>query len=331
MRIKHSLKAALLALAAAGAASAFSQSQPAAAGAASGWPTRAIKVLVAYPPGTPGDVTLRLIAERVGSALGQPLVIENKPGAAGNIGAELVANAAPDGYTLLESPDATFTINPLVYQKLNFKPESIVPLTTLVTFSQMLVCHPSVPVRTVAELRAHAKSKPLSYASGGVGSPGHLVMEMFLSATGTQMNHVPYKGPVPAAQDLLSGQVACAFLVTNAVAPHVKAGRLMGLAMSGRKRSNLVPEVPTMQEAGVPNYEATFAEMLYVPRGFPAEMMRRLQTEVAKALQQPEVRERLAGIDVEPVGNTPEEAARRIRTESERWAPVVRQLNLRLE
>jgi len=237
----------------------------------------------------------------------------------------------PDGYTLLESPVATFTINPLVYQKLNFKPDSIVPLTALVSFSQMLVCHPSVPVKTVADLRAHAKARPLSYASGGVGSPGHLVMEMFLSATGTTMNHVPYKGPQPAAQDLLSGQVGCAFLVTNAVAPHVKAGRLVGLAMSGRKRSNLVPEVPTMQEAGVPNYDATFAEMLYVPKGVHPEIMRRLQTEVAKALQQPDVREKLAGIDVEPVGSTPEEAARRIRAESERWAPVVRQINLRLE
>lgn len=324
MSIQLGMKTCLVALATAGAVSAFAQ-------ASTNWPTRAIKTVVAYPPGTPGDVTLRLIAERVGTALGQPFIIDNKPGAAGNIGAEVVANSPPDGYTLLESPDATFTINPLVYQKLNFKPEGIVPITTLVTFSQMLVCHPSVPVRSVADLRNHAKSRSLSYASGGVGSPGHLVMEMFLSATATKMTHVPYKGPVPAAQDLLSGQVACAFLVTNAVAPHVKAGRLVGLAMSGRKRSNLVPEVPTMQEAGVPNFDATFAEMLYAPRGVPAEVIRRVQTEVAKALQQPDVRERLAGIDVEPVGNSPEEAARRIQAESERWAPVVRQINLRLE
>lgn len=295
------------------------------------WPNRAVKVIVAYPPGTPGDVTLRLIAERVGNALGQPLVIDNKPGAAGNIGAEIVSNSSADGYTLLESPDATFTINPLVYQKLNFKPESIVPLTTLVTFSQMLVCHPSVPVRSVDELRAHAKTTPLAYASGGVGSPGHLVMEMFLSESGTKMNHIPYKGPVPAAQDLLSGQVGCAFLVTNAVAPHVKAGRLVGLAMSGRKRSNLVPQVPTMQEAGIANFDATFAEMLYAPRGVAPEIIKRLQTEVSKALQQPDVIEKLRGIDVEPVGNSTEDAARRIRVEAERWAPVVRSINLRLE
>ncbi len=324
MSIQLGMKTCLVALAAAGAVSAFAQ-------ASTNWPTRAIKTVVAYPPGTPGDVTLRLIADRVGTALGQPFIIDNKPGAAGNIGAEVVANSPADGYTLLETPDATFTINPLVYQKLNFKPESIVPITTLVTFSQMLVCHPSVPVRSVADLRNHAKSRSLSYASGGVGSPGHLVMEMFLSATGTKMTHVPYKGPVPAAQDLLSGQVACAFLVSNAVAPHVKAGRLVGLAMSGRKRSNLVPEVPTMQEAGVANFEATFAEMLYAPRGVPPEVIRRVQTEVAKALQQPDVRERLAGIDVEPVGSSPEEAARRIQAEAERWAPVVRQINLRLE
>lgn len=320
-----------LLLAAAAGASALVQAQAQGQATTGTWPNRAVKVIVAYPPGTPGDVTLRLIADRVGAALGQPLVIDNKPGAAGNIGAEIVANSPADGYTLLESPDATFTINPLVYQKLNFKPDSIVPLTTLVTFSQMLVCHPSVPVKSVADLRNHLRSAQLSYASGGIDSPGHLVMEMFLANTGTNMNHVPYKGPVPAAQDLLSGQVGCAFLASNAVAPHVKAGRLVGLAMSGRKRSNLVPEVPTMQEAGVPQFEATFAEMLYVPRGVPAPIMNRIQAEVARALQQPEVRDRLVAIDLEPGGNTSEEAARRVRAESERWTPVVRRLNLRLE
>ena len=321
MNFKQSVRYLVTALVAASSVAAFAQA----------WPQRAIKAVVAYPPGTPGDVTLRMISERVGAALGQPLVIDNKPGAAGNIGTELVANTAADGYTLLEGPDTIFTINPLVYQKLNYKPDSIVPLTNLVTFSQMLVCHPSVPVRSVDELRAHAKGRQLNYASGGVGSPGHLVMEMFLSATGIQMTHVPYKGPVPAAQDLLAGQVGCAFLVTNAVAPHVKASRLVGLAMSGSKRSNLVPEVPTMQEAGVAQFDATFSETLYVPRGVPVAVMQRLQSEISKALNHPEIREKLAGIDVEPVGNTPEEAARRIRVETERWTPVVRKLNLRLD
>lgn len=295
------------------------------------WPTRPVRMMVAFPPGTPGDVTLRTIGERVGNGLGQVMVVENKPGAGGNVGAETVANAAPDGYTVLEGPDTIFSINPLVYGKLNFKPDSLVPLTTLVTFSQMLVCHPSVGVKSVAELTALAKTKSLNYASGGVGVPGHLVMEMYLAASGTQMVHVPYKGPAPAAQDLLAGQVACAFLVTNAAAPHVKAGRLTGLAMSGRKRSNLVPQVPTMQEAGVPNFDATFSEMLYVPKGTPPEVMQRIYSEVNNALAVPEIREKLAVIDATPVGMGPEEAAKRVRDETERWTPVVRKLGLKLE
>lgn len=295
------------------------------------WPTRPVRMVVSFPPGTPGDVTLRTIGERVGNGLGQAMVVENKPGAGGNIGAETVANATPDGYTVLEGPDTIFSINPLVYGKLNFNPDSLVPLTTLVTFSQMLVCHPSVGVKTVAELTALAKNKSLNYASGGVGVPGHLVMEMYLAASGTQMVHVPYKGPAPAAQDLLAGQVACAFLVTNAVAPHVKAGRLTGLAMSGRKRSNLVPQVPTMQEAGLPNFDATFSEMLYVPKGTPLEVMQRIYSEVNNALAVPEIREKLAGIDATPIGMGPDEAAKRVRDETERWTPVVRKLGLKLD
>lgn len=296
------------------------------------WPTRAVRVVVSFPPGTPGDVTVRHLSASVGAALGQPLVIENRPGAGGNVGTEVVANSAPDGYTLLEGPDTIFSVNPLVYGKLNYKPSSLVPLTTLVTFSQMLVCHPSVGVKTVAELTALARAKNnLAYASGGAGVPGHLVMEMYLAAAGIQMTHVPYKGPGPAAQDLLAGQVACAFLVTNAVAPHVKAGRLIGLAMSGKKRSVLVPEVPTMQEAGVPNFDATFAEMLYTPVGTPPEVIKRLHAEVTKALQASDIREKLLAIDAEPVGDSPENAAKRIRQETERWAVVVKTLGLKLD
>jgi tripartite-type tricarboxylate transporter receptor subunit TctC len=298
---------------------------------AQAWPNKAVRIVVAFPPGTPGDVTLRTISEKVSSGWGQSMVVDNKPGAGGNIGAEIVANSPNDGYTVLEAPDTVFTINPLVYAKLNYKPESLVPLTALVTFSQMLVCHPSVGVKSVAELTALAKTKLLSYASGGVGVPGHLVMEMYLAAASIQMTHVPYKGPAPAAQDLISGQVACAFLVTNAVAPHVKSGRLVGLAMSGRKRSNLVPQVPTMQEAGIPNFDATFAEMLFVPKGTPPDVMQRMYGEIEKALRLPEIKEKLAGIDVEPVGSSPEEAAKRIREESERWAPVVKKIGLKLD
>lgn len=295
------------------------------------WPTRAVRVVVAFPPGTPGDITMRHISPSVGAGLGQPVVIDNRPGAGGNIGTEVVASSLPDGYTVLEGPDTIFSVNPLVYGKLNYKPGSMAPLTTLVTFSQMLVCHPSVGVKTVAELTALARTRSdLTYASGGAGVPGHLVMEMYLAAAGIQITHVPYKGPAPAAQDLLAGQVSCAFLVANAVAPYVKSGRLIGLAMSGKKRSALVPEVPTMQEAGVPNFDATFAEMLYLPVGTPADVIKRLNAEVAKALNTSDIREKLLAIDAEPVGDSPESAAKRIRQETERWAVVVKKIGLKL-
>lgn len=298
---------------------------------AQGWPAKPITVMVAFPPGTPGDVTLRAVAPAVGKGLGQTLVIENRGGAAGNIGAEVVSNATADGYTLLEGPDSIFTINPHIYKKINFSPESIVPVTALVNFSQMLVCHPSVPANSVTELTDLGRKTQVQYASGGAGSPGHLVMEMYLAEVGIAMVHVPYKGPGPATQDLLGGQVPCGFLTTNVVAPHVKAGRLKGLAISGRKRSVLVPEVPTMHEAGVKGFDATFSEMLYAPRNTPQEIIQRVQEEVSKALADPEVRSKLLAMDMQPVGGSGRDAAQKIKVDSEKWGAVVRKVRLAVD
>ena len=195
------------------------------------WPQKPVKIIVSFPPGTPGDVTVRAIQERMSAALGQPVVIENRPGAGGNIGAEAASNSAADGYTILEGPDTIMTVNPQIYGKLNFRPDNFVPVTMLNPVIQMLACHPSIGVKTVSELITLARASNMNYASGGAGVPGHLAMEMFLFATGLKMTHIPYKGPAPAAQDLLAGQVPCAFLVSAVVAPHVKAGRLIGLGL----------------------------------------------------------------------------------------------------
>ena len=295
------------------------------------WPAKTVKIVVAFPPGTPGDVIMRSISERVGSAVGQSIVIENRPGAGGNIGSEAVANAAPDGYTVLEGPDTMMTVNPQIYTKLNFNPDNLIPVITVNPVVQMLACHPSLGVKSVQELIALARSKPMNYASGGPGVPGHLAMEMFNAASGLSMTHIPYKGPGPAVQDLLAGQVPCAFLVSAVVAPHVKSGKLTGLGVSGRKRSILLPDLPTMHDAGLVNFDATFTEMLWVPKGTPDAVITRLNAEVNKALALPEVRERLLGLDVEPIGGTAAEAALRIKREYERWTPVIKRVGLKVD
>ncbi|WP_137894633.1 tripartite tricarboxylate transporter substrate binding protein [Ramlibacter sp. 2FC] len=295
------------------------------------WPQKPIKVTVAFPPGTPGDMLVRGMGGPLGNALGQAVVVENKPGAGGNVGTQAVLNTQADGYNVLTGPDTILTVNPQIYTKLSFAPENVVPVTTLGSINLMLACHPSVGVKTVAELTALAKTKQLNYASGGAGVPGHLAIEMYLAQAGIHMTHVPYRGPAPATADLLAGQVGCAFLVTNQIVPHVKSGKLVGLAVSTRKRSPLAPDVPTMHEAGVTGFEASFAEMLYVPKGTPQAVIDRLQTEVAAAMKRPEVLDVFRSVDVEPMGHSPAVAAQRIQTESARWAPVIKRIGLKVD
>jgi tripartite-type tricarboxylate transporter receptor subunit TctC len=295
------------------------------------WPQKPLKLVVAFPPGTPGDVLLRSMSAPLGEALGQPVVIENKPGAGGNVGSAAVLSAAPDAHTFINSPDTVVTVNPKIYSKPGFNPEQLLPVTTLGTINLMLACHPSLGVKTVAELTALAKSKNVTYASGGPGVPGHLAIEMYQSLAGTNMMHVPYKGPAPATVDLLAGQVGCAFLVTNQIVPHVKSGKLMGLAVSNRARSGLMPEVPTMHEAGITGFEATFAEVIWTAKGTPQPVIDRLQQEVAKLLKRPDIQVIYRAVDVTPLGDTPTEAAQRVATEAARWAPVIKRIGLKVE
>ena len=224
------------------------------------------------------------------------------------------------------------TINPHLYTKMGFKPmEDFVPVTQLAGFSQELVCHPSVGVKTLPELLAAAKKAPMSYASGGPGVPGHMAMEMLLATTGATMQHVAYRGPSPAMQDVLGGAVPCGFLASPVVGPLIKDGKLVPIVVSGSHRLASQPSVPTAAEAGAKGYEAAFAEMMAMPRSTPPAVIDRLQSEVAKAMAAPEVRERLATLDLEPLANTPQEAAQRLRTENQRWAKVAERINLQLD
>ena len=290
MRSTSLVFSAILALAASLASSAWAQS----------WPSKPVTVTSAFPPGAPHDFIVRLVGEPFQAATKQPLIAENRPGAGGNIGAEAVARSAPDGYALLATVDTVFTVNPRLYRRLSFKADAdLVPVIYLANSAQTLVCHPSVPVKSVSELVAYAKSHDMSYASGGQGVPGHLAAELFLAATGVRMTHIPYKGPNPATQDLLGGAVQCGFLSTPVVMPHVKSGKLTGLAVTSAKRSPIATELPTMKEAGVPGAEATFGEVLMAPKGTPAAVVAALNEAIGATLVQPDARSKMLAVDLD--------------------------------
>ncbi|PBI85137.1 Tripartite tricarboxylate transporter family receptor [Variovorax boronicumulans] len=299
--------------------------------AADTWPTKPVRLVVAFPAGAPGDIVSRLMQPALQKALGQPVVVDNKPGAGGNIGMQEVARAT-DGHTVLVGPDTMLTINPHLYRKLAIRPmEDLVPVTQLAAFSQELVCFPGAGIKTLPELLAAARAKPMSYASGGPGVPGHMAMEMLLADAGVQMQHVPYRGPSPAMQDVMGGMVPCGFLASPTVGPIIRDGKLVAIAVSGSKRLGSQPTVPTVAQAGIQGYDASFAEMMAMPRATPPAVVSRLQAEVAKALAAPELRERLATMDLEVVANTPEEAARRLRAEHQRWGQVAARVQLQLD
>jgi tripartite-type tricarboxylate transporter receptor subunit TctC len=296
------------------------------------WPAKPIRIVINFPPGGPSEILTRLIGERLLPAIGQTLVIENRPGASGNIGAEAVARAAPDGYTFGVTPDTLYTVNPLVYQKMPFSPTAdLVPVILLGSFSQMLVCNPSVPVKTLGDLIAFAKREKLAYASGGAGVPGHLASELLLSMTGVSMLHVPYKGPAPATTDVVAGQVPCGFLATPTVLPHVKAGRLNALAVSTRARSPIAPDVPTAEEAGVAGFDAPFYLVLFAPKDTPQAIVARMNAEVGKALAETGLKQRVAALDIVTLGGSPQDARATIEATAVKWAPVVKRIGLKLD
>lgn len=293
------------------------------------WPTKPVRVVVSFPPGAPGDVIARLIQPALQQAWGQTVFIDNKPGAGGNIGAAEVARAT-DEHTLLVGPDTMLTINPHLYRKLSFKPrEDLQPVTYLASFNQMLACHPSAKVTTMAAFMR--LDSATTYASGGAGSPSHMAMEMLLATGNKKMTHIPYRGPGPAAQDILAGQVACGFIAAPIIVPHVKAGKLTPLAVSGKNRSLALPAIPTVAESGYPDFDATFFETMLAPSALPAAVVNKIQRDVMTALNNPAIKAQLLEMDLRVVANTPAEAVKRSALDDAKWERVARSINLQLD
>jgi tripartite-type tricarboxylate transporter receptor subunit TctC len=293
---------------------------------AQAWPARPIRMVIPLSPGGFADVPGRMLAARLSALLGHNMFVENRPGAGGTIGADFVAKSAPDGYTVLFT-GTPHVISPWIYRKLAFDPmKDFEPVALVASGPYVLVVNPQLPVSSVRELIAAAKTAPgkLDYASSGNGSAQHLVSALFGSMAGIQLNHVPYKGSGPAMQDLISGQVKLSFAGIPNVLPHVRAGRLRALAVSTPKRSPDLPEVPTVEEAGVPGYEATLWLNLAAPPGTPAAIVQRLQSETQKALQEAELQRSFRAAGVEATFLPAQELAQFMRAEHEKWGRVVR-------
>jgi tripartite-type tricarboxylate transporter receptor subunit TctC len=289
-------------------------------------PAKPVRIIVPIT-GSTNDVLGRLVAAKLQDLIGQPVIVENRPGAGGNIGADFVAKSPPDGLTLLVGYNGPIAINPTLFEKMPYDPvKDLAPITLAVSSPQYLTVNPSLPVHTVKEFVEWAKSHPgqLSYASVAAGSASHLTMEMFKSAAQFQATHVPYRGAGPAVTDLVAGNVHAAFLVPGNVQQFVKEGRLRLIASSGQKRFASTPDVPTLAESGYPDFVATSWIGFLAPAGTPKPIIERYNKEIVKVLHMPDVREKLQGMEFEVVAGTPEQFAGWIRTEIPRWGKVIK-------
>ena len=301
---------------------------------AQAWPSKPIRYIVIFAPGGTTDILARLIAPKLSDALGQPVVVENRPGAGGNVGSEMLAKAAPDGYTIGSGTVSSHAINATLYSKLPYDPiKDFSPITMLATLPNMLVVHSSLGVNNVAELIALLKANPnkYSFGSAGNGTSQHMSGEMFKTMTGTSMQHIPYKGSGPMIPDLLAGTISMSFENITTAYPPVKQGRLKALAVTTQKRSFVAPDVPTMQEAGLPGYDITSWQALFAPAGGPKEIIARLYAETAKALKAPDVAKRLEDLGLDAGGIAPEELAAIIRNDIPRLGKVVRDSGAKID
>jgi tripartite-type tricarboxylate transporter receptor subunit TctC len=292
-----------------------------------------VRVVVGFPAGGASDVAARAVGQKLGERLGQPVVIENRAGAASNIGSEMVAKAPADGYTVLLGT-ISLSINPSLYPKLAYDPvQDLVPVTQISSAPFLLVVNANSPIRTLADLLAAAKAapSPLNYASAGNGSGAHLFMEYFASSAGITLTHVPYKGAAPAMNDVLSGEVPLTFDNIITTLPLSKAGRLRPLAVSTKARSVAAPDIASLHELGVTGFDATSWFGLFVPARTPPEIVKRLHEETVEALKDPQVRERLLAVGSEPVGSSPAEFSRFFRAEVEKWGKVVRAAKVKID
>ena len=297
------------------------------------WPSKPVRLVLPFPPGGGTDILGRTLALRLGEALGQPVLTDNRPGAGGNLGAEIVARSAPDGYTaVLAAPN--FVISPSMYRKLGYDPfKDFEPVSLVASIPNLLAVHPSVPAQNVKELVAYARANPgkISFGSGGVGTSNHLGTELLAVRTGTSMVHVPYKGAASAMMDTVAGNVQLITIGTGAALAQVRAGKLRALATLTPARLPNAPEIPTIAEAGFPGLEVLTWYGVFVPAKTPRQIVERMNTELSRTMFEPEVRERLSSIGAEPMKSTPAEAARFIRDEYKRWAEVIKAAKLQMD
>jgi len=297
------------------------------------WPNKPIRFIVGFPPGGPTDVIARIIADRLKEELKQPVLVENRPGASGNVGAQAVAASAPDGYTFLYSSTAIAT-SPALYDKLPFDAlRDFEPVTQTISVPLVLVVNPSVPAKTVSEFISHVRANPgkLNYASSGAGTSIHLVSALFLLQNTLDAQHVPYKGTNPALADLVGGTVQFTTGALNTALPFIRDGRLRPLAVTSLARSGAIPHVPTLDESGMKGFEVTAWQAILAPAKTPADILQRISAETAKVMRQPEVLAKLATQDALPVGSSPGEYSAYLRSELERWKNVVRVTGARAE
>ena len=299
--------------------------------AAQGLPAGPIKIVNAFPPGGPSDIISRLLAEKMQATLKLNVVVENKPGAGGNIAADLVARSPADGATIMSGIDTTFTINPGIYRSMPFKLEELKPLMIMASSGLLLGANPSLGAKTLKELLDKGKSTPLNFSSGSNGSPGHLAAAILSDATGVKITHIPYKGNSPAVMAVLSGEVQAGVLATPGMIPHVQAGKINALAVTSRKRSPLAPDVPTTAEAGVKELQVEVLYLTMVPAATPEPVMALLRKAMADALAQPDVKAQLAKLDLFVEGETGKAAEDMLSSQRERYGRIIKATGMKVE
>jgi len=300
---------------------------------AQAYPNKPIRLVVPFPPGGPTDILGRAIGAKLAELLGQPVIIDNRGGAGGGIGADNVAKSPPDGYSLLLGTTGTHTINPNLYSKLPYDPiKDFVAISLVVKYLNILVVNPNVPVKSVADLIALAKQKPgqVTFGSAGNGASNHLTGEMLAALAGVKMQHVPYKGSGPALNDVIAGQINFMFDQYSTVAPNIKAGRLRAIGIATKQRHRLLPDVPTISET-IPGFEVPLWYGLFAPAGTPRDVVNRLNAELTKVMNSAEIHERMTTLGWDPITNTPEEFTAQIKAESAVWADVVKKSGARID
>jgi tripartite-type tricarboxylate transporter receptor subunit TctC len=321
MKISESLFAAALLMVASGAA--YAQT----------WPSKPIRWIVGFPPGGGADVLSRMLSPKISESLGQQIIIDNRGGAGGNIGAEIAAKSPPDGYTILFAYSGTHSVNRSIYSQMPFQESDFAPIIWTAAVPQILVVHPSLPVKNVKELIALAKSKPdqLIYGSTGSGAINHLAGELFKLMTNTKMVHVPYKGGGPVSIALLSGEVSILFAEPATIVQHIKSGKVRALAVTTPKHSLALPELLTVAESGVPGYDVTSWNGMLIPAGTPPDIVKRYNAEFNKAISAPDMRKRMIENGYEPVGGEPVKLSELIRVETAKWAKVVKAAGMKVD